>query len=285
MFSGARADSRFLQRICSCLGLLTGSRCSWISSHLLPCCFIPRAKRLSSASENFTLSPLSCLGVSPVLGNRLWWGRSSIKRNTLLKVAIIWMLVSDGDGRRSSVRSFERLAFLAAALPSFLGTLHFRGLGVLRFVTKALLTILQQLTCWVHFTIIAAILTEDSRKKVDFTSHQQLRLQNVTISLSENQMFLTTLTSSLLFLNALPIPCSLKKNLYKITAVTQRSVHFTLAAKDRVRVLTWLLSYVQSKNTFYSLGPGACFSKVPSIYGSRVITLDFIQRNNNASLG
>ena len=98
-------------------------------------------------------------------------------------------------------------------------------------------------------------------------------------------MFLTTLTSSLLFLNALPIPCSLKKNLYKITAVTQRSVHFTLAAKDRVRVLTWLLSYVQSKNTFYSLGPGACFSKVPSIYGSGVIILDFIQRNNNASLG
>lgn len=143
MFSGARAESRFLQRICSCLGLLTGRRCSCMRSHFLPCCFIPSARRLSSASVNFTLSPLSCFGVSPVLGNRLWWGRISTKRKTLLLVAINCMLVSDSGGRRSSVRVFERLVVLTGGL-SFLGVLHFRGLGVLLFGTKVLLTILQQ---------------------------------------------------------------------------------------------------------------------------------------------
>lgn len=139
MFSGARADSRFLQRICSCLGLLTGSRCSCISSHFLPSCFIPSASRLSSASENFTLSPFSCLGVSPVLGSRLWWGSSSTKPNTFLFVAISCMLVSDSGGSSSSKR-LERLDVLAGGLLSFLGVVHFRGLGVLRFRTKLLLT-------------------------------------------------------------------------------------------------------------------------------------------------
>lgn len=83
---------------------------------------------------------------------------------------------------------------------------------------------------------------------------------------------------SLLILTQYPSLAHLRKHLYTITAVT-------LAAKDQIRVLSWLLSYVQSKNTFYSLGSGACFSRVPLIYGSVVIFLDLIQRNNNASLG
>ena len=144
MFSGARAESRFLQRICSCLGLLMGRRCSCMRSHFLPSCFIPSAKRLSSASVNFTLSPLSCLGVSPVLGNRLWRGRSSTKRKTLFFEAMSFMLVSDSGGRRSSFWVFERLPVLAGCLLSFLGVVHFRGLDVLLLGTKVLLTILSK---------------------------------------------------------------------------------------------------------------------------------------------
>ena len=60
-----------------------------------------------------------------------------------LEIAIIWMLVSEGVGSSSSVRVFERLAVLAGALLSFLGAVHFRGLGVRLLETKVLLTILQ----------------------------------------------------------------------------------------------------------------------------------------------
>ena len=53
------------------------------------------------------------------------------------------MLVSDGGGSRSSSTRLERLDALAGGLLSFLGVVHFRGLGVRRLRTKVLLTILQ----------------------------------------------------------------------------------------------------------------------------------------------
>ena len=49
------------------------------------------------------------------------------------------MLVSDSGGSSSSKR-LERLDVLDGSLLSFLGVVHFRGLGVLRFRTKLLLT-------------------------------------------------------------------------------------------------------------------------------------------------
>ena len=66
-----------------------------------------------------------------------------MKRNTLLFVAIICMLVSESGGRRSSSKRLERLDVLAGGLLSFLGVVHFRGLGVRLLRTKLLLTTLQ----------------------------------------------------------------------------------------------------------------------------------------------
>ena len=56
------------------------------------------------------------------------------------------MLVSDRGGRRSSSERFERLDVLPGDLESFLGVVHFLGLGVRLLRTKLLLTTLQ-LSC------------------------------------------------------------------------------------------------------------------------------------------
>lgn len=65
------------------------------------------------------------------------------------------MLVSDSGGRRSSVRVFERLPVLAGDLLSFLGVVHFRGLDVLLFGTKVLLTILyKHITSSTRFFVV-----------------------------------------------------------------------------------------------------------------------------------